>query len=81
MPNRMMKLTPEKRVELVERYSNGEDNMINLAPTTVITSSPLRNWIMPYENGGPTGFLSRQKNIHYTIETTIQAINDFLNGL
>ncbi|EMF0481160.1 transposase, partial [Enterococcus faecium] len=81
MPKRKMKLTPEKRVELVESYLNGEDSMTSLARTADISWAALRNWIMLYENGGPTGLLARRKNTHYTIETKIQAVNDYLNGL
>lgn len=81
MPQRKMKLTPEKRVELVESYLNGEDSMTSLARTAGISRATLSNWIMLYENGGPTGLLARRKNTHYTIETKIQAVNDYLNGL
>lgn len=81
MPQRKMKLTPEKRVELVESYLNGEDSMTSLAYSAGISGAALSNWIMLYENGSPTGLLARRKNTHYTIETKIQAINDYLNGL
>ncbi|WP_312499078.1 transposase [Enterococcus sp.] len=64
MPKRKMKLTPEKRVELVERYLNGEDSITNLARSAGISLAALRNWIMLYENGGPTGLLARRKNTH-----------------
>lgn len=52
MPKRKMKLTPAKRVELVESYLNGEDSMTSLARTADISLAPLSNWIMLYENGG-----------------------------
>lgn len=81
MPQRKMKLTSEKRVELVESYLNGEDSMTSLARTAGISRAALSNWSMLYENGGPTGLLARRKNTHYTIETKIQAVNDYLNGL
>lgn len=36
---------------------------------------------MLYENEGHAGLLARRKNTHYTIETKIPAVNDYLNGL
>jgi len=81
MSKRKMKLTPKKRVKLVENYLNGEDNMSNLARTANISWSTLKNWLLLYENGGPTALLESRKNTHYTIETKIQAVTDYLNGL
>ncbi|NAD86940.1 transposase [Enterococcus hirae] len=52
MPKRKMKLTPEKRVELVESYLNGEDSMTSLARTAGISWAALSNWVMLYENEG-----------------------------
>ncbi|SFL76192.1 transposase [Enterococcus mundtii] len=43
MPKRKMKLTPEKRVELVERYLNGEASIISLARTAGISWAALKN--------------------------------------
>ena len=45
MPKRKMKLTPEKRVELVESYLNGEDSMTSLARTAGISWAALSNWL------------------------------------
>lgn len=81
MSKRKMKLTPEKRIELVESYLNGKDSLNSLASTVGINTETLRRWIMLYENGGPTGLLAKQKNTHYSIETKIHAVNDYLNGL
>lgn len=81
MSNRKMKLTPKKRVELVESYLNGEDNMSNLARSAGISWSTLKNWLLLYENGRPTALLESRTNTHYTIETKIQAVTDYLNGL
>lgn len=81
MPKRKMKLTPEKRVELVESYLIGKDSLNSLASTVGINTETLRNWIMLYENEGPTGLLTKRKNTHYPIETKIQAVNDYLDGL
>lgn len=76
-----MKLTPEERVKIVESYLNGEDSLNSLASTVGINKSTLRRWTMLYENEGPTGLMAKQKNTHYTIETKLQAVNDYLNGL
>ena len=81
MSKRKMKLTPEKRVKLVERYLNGEDSLSHLADTAGISISTLKRWIMLYENEGPTGLSEKRKNTHYSIETKLQAVNDYLKGL
>lgn len=52
MPKRKTKLTPEKRIELVESYLDGEDSITSLAYTAGISRVVLRNWIMLCENGG-----------------------------
>lgn len=81
MSKRKMKLTPEERVKLVESYLNGTDSLTNLARSVEIAKSTFKNWLMIYENEGPTGLLAKQKNTHYSIETKLQAVTDYLSGL
>ena len=81
MSKRKMKLTPEKRVKLVENYLNGEDSLNSLASAGGISIDTLTRWLMIYENEGPTGLLAKRKNTHYSIETKLQAVTDYLNGL
>ncbi len=80
MSKRKMKLTPEERVKLVESYLNGTDSLNNLARSVDMSRSTFKNWVMIYENEGPTGLLAKQKNTHYSIETKLQAVNDYLSG-
>ena len=81
MSKRKMKLTSEKRVRLVESYLNGNDSLSHLANTAGISRNTLKNWLMLYENEGPTALLPKRKNTHYTIETKLQAVNDYLDNL
>lgn len=80
MSKRKMKLTPEERIKLVESYLNGKDSLITIASTVGINEATLRNWLMIYENEGPTGLLPKKKNAHYSSETKLQAVNDYLSG-
>jgi len=80
MSKRKMKLIPEKRVEAVESYLSGKDSLNHIANTLGISNETLSHWLMIYENEGPTGLLAKKKNAYYSIETKLQAVNDYLSG-
>lgn len=77
------KIDPALKVELVERYLKGEISIyeaVRLAGMSGKTSSPMRKWVLIYQNEGPTGLFPRKKNNYYQREEKIAAVNEYLNG-
>lgn len=81
MSKRKMKLDINERLWMVERYLNGDDSVAHLAMQVGIKETTFRNWLVLYQNEGPTGLLPKQKNNHYSAELKFTAVHDYLNDL
>ena len=82
--SRKSKIDPALKVQLVERYLNGEISIMEagrLAGLAETTKTPFRKWVNIYRNEGPTGLLPQPGNRHYSKDLKLQAVRDYLDGL
>jgi len=81
--SRKSKINPELKVELVEKYLRDEIGLseaCRLAGLSNKTTYPFKKWINIYQNEGPAGLLDQKKNLHYSKEVKLAAVNAYLNG-
>lgn len=81
MSKRVMKLSVENRVNIVEQYVRNEIGISRAAQNAGVSQETIRSWIRLYENGGPSALLPVKKNSHYSKELKLAAVTDYLNGL
>ena len=82
--SRKSKIDHALKVQLVERYLNGEISIMEagrLAGLAETTKTPFRKWVNIYRNEGPTGLLPQPGNRHYSKDLKLQAVRDYLDGL
>lgn len=70
----------EEKVEIVERYLNGEVSQKAAANICNVDKRTLRDWIRIYDIEGPIGLSDQAKNRYYSTDLKLQAISDYLNG-
>ncbi|MGM0123637.1 hypothetical protein IGI37_001009 [Enterococcus sp. AZ194] len=75
-----IKLEPEERVGIIERYLNNEISCLEAAKEANVDPSTIARWTMLYENEGPTALFATQKNSHYPVALKLSAVTDYLNG-
>ena len=78
--SRKEKLKPETKLELVERYLNGEISQAEAANEAGVDSHSFRDWLRLYDAEGPSGLLPKTKNTIYSKETKLSAVNSYLSG-
>ena len=81
--SRKSKIDPSLKVELVERYLEGEISVKEagrLAGLAGNGADTFHKWVNIYRNEGPAGLLDRSHNKHYSEETKLQAVYDYLDG-
>ena len=82
--SRKSKIDPALKVQLVERYLQGEIGLREagrLAGLAKTTRAPFLNWVNIYRNEGPEGLLEPHSNKHYPRDLKLQAVTDYLDGL
>ena len=81
--SRKSKIDPALKVELVERYLEGEISAKEagrLAGLAGNGADTFQQWVNIYRNEGPAGLLEQSHNRHYSEETKLQAVYDYLDG-
>ena len=81
--SRKSKIDPALKVELVERYLEGEISAKEagrLAGLAGNGADTFHKWVNIYRNEGPVGLLEQSHNRHYSEETKLQAVFDYLDG-
>ena len=81
--SRKGKHDPVLKVELVEKYLRDEIGIREAARQAGLSGSGtdvIRKWIDIYRNEGPVGLLEQRHNKHYSRETKIAAVKDYLDG-
>lgn len=73
------KVTPKEKVELVERYKNGEVSQRRAAALAQVHPKSFQNWVRIYETEGVDGFI-KGKNKHYSAALKEKAVKDYLSG-
>ena len=77
------KIDPVLKVELVERYLEGEIGLKEAGRLAGLSGNGMdtvRKWINIYRNEGPTGLLEQSHPKYYSEELKLQAVNDYLDG-
>ena len=77
------KIDPALKIELVERYLEGEIGIKEagqLAGLSGNGTESFRKWVNIYHNEEPAGLLERSHNRHYSEQTKLQAVKDYLDG-
>ena len=81
--SRKSKIDPALKVELVERYLEGAISAKEagrLAGLAGNGADTFLKWVNIYRNEGPAGLLEQSHNRHYSEETKLQAVYDYLDG-
>ena len=81
--SRKSKIDPALKVELVERYLEGEISIKEAGRLAGLAGNGVdsfHKWVNIYRNEGPAGLLEQSHNRHYSEETKLQAVYDYLDG-
>lgn len=69
------------KIELVERYLNGEIGINEVARLAGIRgNASVYKWVSIYKNEGPVGLLPQKTYKNYSAEVKLQAVNEYLSG-
>ena len=74
------KLTPEEKVNLIQRCLTGELSAREAGQLKGINEKTVRRWIARYELEGAAGFLLQERNRVYSAEVKRCAVEDYLSG-
>ena len=77
--SRKSKIEPVEKVNIVERYLDGEISIRQAGRELGIAHQSIQRWVSIYKSEGPTGLLNQSKNKYYSKDLKISAINDYLN--
>lgn len=75
-----MGLSPEERVEVVERYLKHEISLRGAAKKAAVSIETIRQWCSLYKNEGPTGLLPIMNYTNYPRELKLSAVHEYLAG-
>lgn len=77
---RKEKISYEKKLEAVERYTRGEGSQDILSREYGVEASSLRQWLANYESMGPTGLAAKPTNSTYSEALKLRAVAAYLRG-
>lgn len=77
---RKEKMSPEEKVELVQRCMAGELGVCAAGRLVGVTEKSVRRWIARYEAEGAKAFLRSERNRVYSAELKLQAVREYLSG-
>ena len=78
--SRKTKISAEEKVRLVELYLTGRIGYRDAYKSIGVDSKTWRGWLMRYKTEGASGLLTRKKNKHYTKETKLSSVIEYLKG-
>lgn len=77
---RKSKYSKELKLEIVQRYENGEASFESLAKEIGTVLSVIRRWFIKYKNHGASAFDERPRNNSYTKEFKEVVVQAYLAG-
>lgn len=77
---RKEKMSPEEKVELVQRCMAGELGVCAAGRLVGVTEKSVRRWIARYEAEGAKAFLPSERNRVYSAELKLRAVREYLSG-
>lgn len=77
---RISKFTKEEKLELIQRYKNGEGSLKTLATSVGIVDSTLMMWVHKYDLHGEEAFTVSSRNHTYTREFKDSVVQEHLDG-
>lgn len=78
--SRKGKIIGAEKIAAIEKYLRGEDSLHHLATQLGIDYSNLKQWLQTYQSLGPDALLHTSKNLVYSAELKMSAVNDHLDG-
>ncbi len=78
--SRKNKIDPVKKIQAVEDILIGKKGVCEVARELSVYQSAVRRWRDLYLSGGPTELLDSKKKRNYSVETKLDAVNDYLSG-
>ena len=78
--SRKSKIDAVKKVEIVEKYLNGELSQKGAAKMCGVNKRSVQDWIRIYKTDGPESLLSPKTNKRYSKELKLQAVHAYLSG-
>lgn len=69
----MAKLTVEQRIQVVQRYVNGHESMVEIAKDVGVTKRVIGDWVRLYQENGIETFLKSYTN--YSAEFKMNVLN------
>lgn len=79
MPHKQ-KVSAERKIEIIEKYLEGEISLSEGAKRAGVVKSTLEGWISRYRAEGATAFMNKEKNRTYAPEYKRQAVEEYLRG-
>lgn len=73
-------ITPDKKLEIVEKIINNKISRERAAKELQVHKSTITLWLDLYQSEGPTAFLKKAQNNHYTKETMLAAVSEYQKG-
>ena len=73
--SRKSKIDAVKKVEIVEKYLNGELSQKGAAKMCGVNKRSVQDWIRIYKTDGPESLLSPKTNKRYSKELKLQAVH------
>lgn len=70
----------EKKIEVVEKYLNGELSATKILQALWIGETTLRRWVISYKANGAEGLISQTKNKKYSVELKQKVVEEYLSG-
>jgi transposase-like protein len=77
---RKVKVDAEVKIRKVLNYLNGSKSIIEISKEVGVSHEQVRRWILTYKSSGIEGLKNKSTNNHYSTETKILAVKDFLSG-
>ena len=74
------KISPEEKVEIVQRYLRGEVSQRDAAALVGVAWRTLRDWLRIYQSEGASGLMVADKNQRYSPELKASAVKEYLSG-
>ncbi|MCF1586457.1 helix-turn-helix domain-containing protein [Tetragenococcus koreensis] len=70
----------KKRVALVEKYLRDEISQNGAAHEAQVSVASFRRWLIRYKKEGPAGLKNAKRKPHFSRETKLHAVWDYLDG-
>ncbi|MCU9810233.1 MAG: transposase [Paraclostridium dentum] len=77
---RKQKVDAEVKIREVLNYLNDGKRIIEISKEVGVSQEQVRRWVLTYKASGIEGLKNKSTNKHYSTETKILAVKDFLSG-